>query len=380
MDQYSMKAFANALDVVPMALAENSGLQGIAEMAKLKAVQENTGNAWHGVDCMQTGTTDMWEQNIYEACASKSSQLRLATQVVKMILKIDDVITSGDVIDEVQLSDMLKADETRNCTLEGGFGRRVLAFLIVVLTCCDPAFLSPPRPQARPRRTGLRAFRDELDDFPWPKETMEVMIDGHSLIECLFGEDLNLVHDKFTFWPARLLKATELLTRRFGLDRPPSPWSPIIAVFDLPDPGNTWNGAQVKRYKSLRAERPDRAKELCEAEVSSMDADAIDASADDGKSVCTKRTVSALILPPQRQDSVTSIHSIMEVVRERVGALQGTIAGGLLNASEADDWKWRGSPKTTHFSQEQTENGPSLALAMVNKWASCRDVVKLSLS
>lgn len=100
MDQYSMKAFASALDVVPMALAENSGLQGIAEMAKVKAVQENTGNAWHGVDCMQTGTTDMWEQNVYEACASKSSQLRLATQVVKMILKIDDVITSGDVIDE----------------------------------------------------------------------------------------------------------------------------------------------------------------------------------------------------------------------------------------------------------------------------------------
>jgi len=100
MDQYSMKAFANALDVVPMALAENSGLQGIAEMAKVKAVQENTGNAWHGVDCMQLGTTDMWEQNVYEACASKSSQLRLATQVVKMILKIDDVITSGDVIDE----------------------------------------------------------------------------------------------------------------------------------------------------------------------------------------------------------------------------------------------------------------------------------------
>ena len=74
---------------------------------------------------MQLGTTDMWEQNIYEAfsvqcharlleaCASKCSQLRLATQVsraiarpmvcwqvVKMILKIDDVITSGDAIDE----------------------------------------------------------------------------------------------------------------------------------------------------------------------------------------------------------------------------------------------------------------------------------------
>jgi len=99
-DQYSMKGFASALDVIPMALAENSGLQGIAEMAKLKAIQETSGNAWHGVDCMQTGTTDMWAQSIYEACASKSSQLRLATQVVKMILKIDDVLTTTDAIDD----------------------------------------------------------------------------------------------------------------------------------------------------------------------------------------------------------------------------------------------------------------------------------------
>mmetsp|Transcript_35013 Transcript_35013/g.78451 ORF Transcript_35013/g.78451 Transcript_35013/m.78451 type:complete len:544 (+) Transcript_35013:82-1713(+) len=99
-DQYSMKGFAAALDVIPMALAENSGLQGIAEMAKLKAVQETSGNAWHGVDCMQMGTTDMWSQSIYEACASKCSQLRLATQVVKMILKIDDVLTTADAIDD----------------------------------------------------------------------------------------------------------------------------------------------------------------------------------------------------------------------------------------------------------------------------------------
>merc|ERR1712187_934072 len=55
-DQYSMKAFANALDVIPMALADNSGLQGIAEMAGAKAKQETTQNAWHGVDCMQNGT------------------------------------------------------------------------------------------------------------------------------------------------------------------------------------------------------------------------------------------------------------------------------------------------------------------------------------
>jgi len=99
LDQYSMRSFATALDVIPMALAENSGLSAIGEMAAMKAKQQSTSNPWHGVDCMQTGQTDMWEQNVYEACASKCNQLRLATQVVKMILKIDDVITSADVID-----------------------------------------------------------------------------------------------------------------------------------------------------------------------------------------------------------------------------------------------------------------------------------------
>merc|ERR1711957_1086155 len=98
-DQYSMKGFAQALDVIPMVLSENSGLSSIAETARTKALQQTQNNPWHGVDCMQTGVTDMWEQNVYETCASKTNQLRLATQVVKMILKIDDVITSSDDID-----------------------------------------------------------------------------------------------------------------------------------------------------------------------------------------------------------------------------------------------------------------------------------------
>jgi T-complex protein 1 subunit epsilon len=100
LEQYSMRAFAAALDVIPMALAENSGLSAIGEMAAMKAKQMETQDSWHGVDCMMTGTTNMWDQNVYEACASKVNQLRLATQVVKMILKIDDVITPNDAIEE----------------------------------------------------------------------------------------------------------------------------------------------------------------------------------------------------------------------------------------------------------------------------------------
>ena len=38
----------------------------------------------------------MYEQGVFESAASKKNQLELATQVVKMILKIDDVIAPAE--------------------------------------------------------------------------------------------------------------------------------------------------------------------------------------------------------------------------------------------------------------------------------------------
>merc|ERR1719321_140327 len=52
-EQYSMKGFADALDNIPMSLAENSGLPSIGSMAEVKALQQSSGNAWNGIDCMQ---------------------------------------------------------------------------------------------------------------------------------------------------------------------------------------------------------------------------------------------------------------------------------------------------------------------------------------
>ena len=57
LDQYSMRAFADALDAVPMALAENSGLSPIETLSELKARQgKGEGRGRLGVDCMQTGS------------------------------------------------------------------------------------------------------------------------------------------------------------------------------------------------------------------------------------------------------------------------------------------------------------------------------------
>ncbi len=54
-----MHAFAEALDSVPMALAENSGLSPIETLAAIKSAQANEGNSKLGVDCMQTGSNGM---------------------------------------------------------------------------------------------------------------------------------------------------------------------------------------------------------------------------------------------------------------------------------------------------------------------------------
>ena len=87
-----MRAFGDALEEIPLTLAENSGYNPIEYVQKLREEQITEKNEWLGVDAMRLGTTHMYEQGIFESVLSKTSQLQLATQVVKMILKIDDVI------------------------------------------------------------------------------------------------------------------------------------------------------------------------------------------------------------------------------------------------------------------------------------------------
>jgi len=85
MEQYAIRAFADALDDIPMALAENSGLQPIVELSKIKSRQISEGNPRLGVDCNQLGTNDMRDHLVFETLIGKQQQIQLATQVVKMV-------------------------------------------------------------------------------------------------------------------------------------------------------------------------------------------------------------------------------------------------------------------------------------------------------
>nr|CAI5829618.1 unnamed protein product [Callosobruchus analis] len=96
LEQYAYRAFAEALETIPLALAENSGLSAIHTLGEVKSKQASSGDPALGIDCMGMGNLNMREQHVIESVRSKRQQFLLATQLVKMILKIDDVRSPAD--------------------------------------------------------------------------------------------------------------------------------------------------------------------------------------------------------------------------------------------------------------------------------------------
>ncbi|XP_065219644.1 T-complex protein 1 subunit epsilon-like [Planococcus citri] len=91
LEQYSFRAFADALESIPITLAENCGYSPIHLVTETKSRQILEENPFLGIDCMQEGTSDMKKQQVIETLRSKKQQILLAMQVVKQILKIDEV-------------------------------------------------------------------------------------------------------------------------------------------------------------------------------------------------------------------------------------------------------------------------------------------------
>ena len=56
-----MRAFADALEEIPLTLAENSGYNPIDYVSKLREEQASTDNPFVGVDANHQGTTSMAE-------------------------------------------------------------------------------------------------------------------------------------------------------------------------------------------------------------------------------------------------------------------------------------------------------------------------------
>ncbi|KAI8777906.1 T-complex protein 1 subunit epsilon-like [Biomphalaria glabrata] len=96
LEQYAVRAFGEALESVPLALAENSGLSPFQTLAEVKSRQVKENNPFLGIDCLNRGTCDMKEQHVIETLTAKKQQILLAAQLVRMILKIDDIRAPND--------------------------------------------------------------------------------------------------------------------------------------------------------------------------------------------------------------------------------------------------------------------------------------------
>ncbi|XP_048727665.1 T-complex protein 1 subunit epsilon-like isoform X2 [Ostrea edulis] len=96
LEQYAMKSFSEALESIPLALAENTGYAPIHTLADIKSRQIKENNPRLGIDCLNKGTNDMKSQSVIETLSSKRAQILLAVQLTKMILKIDDVRGGAD--------------------------------------------------------------------------------------------------------------------------------------------------------------------------------------------------------------------------------------------------------------------------------------------
>jgi len=93
-EQLAVQSFGDAMEIVPLTLGENAGLDSIDILSELRARHEK-GEKWAGVDVFEGKIKDMRELEVYEPVAVKKQTIKSAAEAATMILRVDDVIAAG---------------------------------------------------------------------------------------------------------------------------------------------------------------------------------------------------------------------------------------------------------------------------------------------
>jgi chaperonin GroEL (HSP60 family) len=94
-EQLAIEAFAESLEIIPITLAENAGLDPIDILVSLRAAHDKPDGLWKGVNVFTGKTVDMMEEDVLEPLTVKEQAIKSAVEAVSMLLRIDDVIASG---------------------------------------------------------------------------------------------------------------------------------------------------------------------------------------------------------------------------------------------------------------------------------------------
>jgi len=92
-EQLAAEKFADALEEIPITLAENTGMDPIDTLTLLRSKQQK-GEKWTGIDVMKGKVANMKSSDIIEPLAVKLQIISAAAEAACMILRIDDVIAT----------------------------------------------------------------------------------------------------------------------------------------------------------------------------------------------------------------------------------------------------------------------------------------------
>jgi len=94
-EQLAIEAFADSLEMIPITLAENAGLDPIDILVSLRADHEKPDGLWKGVNVFTGKTVDMMDEGVLEPLVVKEQAIKSAVEAASMILRIDDIIASA---------------------------------------------------------------------------------------------------------------------------------------------------------------------------------------------------------------------------------------------------------------------------------------------
>lgn len=93
-EQIAIETFARSLEIIPITLAENAGLDPIDIIAELRTAHSKPGNEFMGIDIYQNKVVNNKEFGILEPVSNIDQIIKSATELAVMILRIDDMIKS----------------------------------------------------------------------------------------------------------------------------------------------------------------------------------------------------------------------------------------------------------------------------------------------
>lgn len=92
-EQLAIEVFAEAIEEIPLTLAENAGLDPIDIMVALRSEHQKKDSKTFGIDVNTGKIVDMLTKNVVEPLRVKQQAIKSATEATNMILKIDDLIS-----------------------------------------------------------------------------------------------------------------------------------------------------------------------------------------------------------------------------------------------------------------------------------------------